>query len=158
MPKSRAQKFRAALAKKSRKTFRYLKKQPPRKLALLAVGIPLALVAVLFVFLWIGVLTGAYGHIPTREELSKVETDNASSIFTEDGALLGKYYAINRLSVPADEISPYVTKALIATEDARFFEHQGIDVKALFRVAYRSVLMGDRSGGGGSTISQQLAN
>ena len=157
MPKSRAQKFRAALAKKSRNTFRYLKKQPPRKLALLAVGIPLALVLVLFVFLWIGVLTGAYGHIPTREELSKVETDNASSIFTEDGALLGKYYAINRLSVPADEISPYVTKALIATEDARFFEHQGVDVKALFRVAYRSVLLGDRSGGGGSTISQQLA-
>ncbi|WP_116107295.1 transglycosylase domain-containing protein [Lewinella sp. IMCC34191] len=157
MPKSRAEKFRAAVAKRGRKTLRYLKKQPPRKLALMAVGIPLAVVLVLFVFLYFGVVGGAYGHMPSREELSQVENDNASSIFTDDGALLGKYYAINRLSVPAEKISPYVTKALIATEDARFFEHQGIDVKALFRVAYRSILMGDRSGGGGSTISQQLA-
>ncbi len=157
MPKSLTEKLRAAVAKKGRKTFRYLKKQPPRKLAFLAVGIPAALVLVLFIFLYLGVLSGAYGHMPSREELSQVENDNASSIFTEDGALLGKYYAINRLSVPAQEISPYVTKALVATEDARFFEHQGIDVKALFRVAYRSILMGDRSGGGGSTISQQLA-
>ena len=127
------------------------------KLSLIAVAVPVLITAILFVFLFTGVLLGAYGPLPTEEELVNVENADASSVYAADGPLLGKYFEINRVSVPEEQISPYVTEALVATEDARFFEHQGIDLRALMRVALRTVLMGDRSGGGGSTISQQLA-
>ncbi|WP_116126301.1 transglycosylase domain-containing protein [Lewinella sp. IMCC34183] len=157
MPHPLVKKFRATSARLGQAAVRYVRSQPKGKLALQAVGASFALVAVLFIFLYLGVLLGAYGHLPSREELAKVENDDASSIYTEDGVLLGKYFATNRVSVPLDEISPFVTDALIATEDARFFEHQGIDLRALLRVAVRTVMMGDRSGGGGSTLSQQLA-
>ncbi|NJB87233.1 penicillin-binding protein 1A [Lewinella marina] len=157
MPQSPREKLTDTAARWGRDAVHYLRSQPLRKLILLGAGVPLALGFVLFIFLVLGILTGGYGHLPTRGELAQIETDDASSIFAEDGALLGKYYTINRVSVPLDAISPYVTQALIATEDARFFEHQGIDLRALVRVAVRTVLMGDRSGGGGSTISQQLA-
>ncbi len=139
------------------RTVSYLRKQSAYRLILLAFGIPVALVAVLFLFLFIGVMTGAYGPLPDAQELAAIENDDASSIFSEDGQVLGRYYTVNRVSVPAERISPYVARALIATEDARFFEHGGIDPRALARVAIRTVLLGDRSGGGGSTISQQLA-
>ena len=157
MPHPLLTKLRNSAGRLGRRSLAYLRAQPRKKLVLLALGIPVAVVLVLFVFLYLGVVTGAYGHLPSRQELAKVENDDASSIYTEDGALLGKYYSINRVSVPLDRISPFVTDALVATEDARFFEHQGIDLRALARVAVRSILMGDRSGGGGSTISQQLA-
>ncbi len=127
------------------------------RLLLIGVAVPLVLTGVLFLFLFVGVLLGAYGHLPDGAELAGVDNADASSVYSEDGVLLGKYFEINRVSVPAEAISPYVTRALIATEDARFFEHQGIDLRALVRVALRTVLMGDRSGGGGSTLSQQLA-
>jgi penicillin-binding protein 1A len=135
----------------------YVKSRSTGQLLLIIGGIPLALVALLFLYLFIGVMSGAYGPLPGPQELAAIENDDASSIYTEDGKLLGRYYAVNRVSVPADRISPYVPQALIATEDARFFDHGGIDVRALFRVAIRTILMGDRSAGGGSTISQQLA-
>ncbi|THH37850.1 transglycosylase domain-containing protein [Neolewinella litorea] len=157
MPTPLRKKLTATVTRLGRNTVQYLRAQPPGKLVLLGLGVPVALVLVLFLFLVIGVMTGSYGHLPSRGELAKIENDDASSIFTEDGAPLGKYYTINRVSVPLDAISPYVTQALIATEDARFFEHQGVDLRALARVAVRTILMGDRSGGGGSTISQQLA-
>jgi penicillin-binding protein 1A len=95
--------------------------------------------------------------LPEHEELALIENAEASSVISEDGYLLGKYFRENRISVPQEDISPYVVDALIATEDARFFEHQGIDLRALARVAVRTILLGDRSSGGGSTISQQLA-
>ena len=135
----------------------YLRTQPKWKLALIALGIPLSLVVILFAFLFTGVMLGSYGHLPDAAELSRIENADASTVYSHDGVVLGKYYEINRTSVPSERISPYVREALIATEDARFFEHQGIDLRALVRVAIRTVLMGDRSGGGGSTISQQLA-
>ncbi|CAH1001098.1 Penicillin-binding protein 1A [Neolewinella maritima] len=146
------------MAKAPLKTFlAFLRAQPRWKLLALAAAVPVLLVMVLFLFLFTGVLLGAYGPLPDEDELANVENADASSVYAADGVLLGKYFEINRVSVPAEAISPYVTEALVATEDARFFEHQGIDVRALFRVAIRTVLMGDRSGGGGSTISQQLA-
>ena len=157
MAKKRPPTATARLKQFTLATRQYIRRSSWKKLAAIAVAVPVLLVAVLFAFLFAGVMLGAYGPLPDREELAAVQNDDASSIFTDEGTLLGKYYATNRVSVPADRISPFVTDALIATEDARFFEHQGIDLRALARVAIRTVLLGDRSGGGGSTISQQLA-
>jgi penicillin-binding protein 1A len=74
-----------------------------------------------------------------------------------DKEVLGRIYLKNRTNVPLDEISEYVVKALIPTEDVRFFKHQGVDKRSLMRVFFKSLLLGDRSSGGGSTLSQQLA-
>jgi len=135
----------------------YLRAQPPLKLIFLAVAVPVFLVTLVFLVLFVSAIGGSYGHMPAKEELALVENSEASSVISEDGQLLGKYFRENRVSVNLEEISPYVLQGLIATEDSRFFEHQGIDLRALGRVAWRSVILGDRSGGGGSTISQQLA-
>lgn len=140
-----------------RQAWTYLRNQPPLKLVFLGIGIPTVLVTVLFLVLFVRTLGGKYGHIPEHAELALIENSEASSVISEDGKVLGKYFRENRISVPLERISPYVTDGLIATEDSRFFEHQGIDLRALARVAWRSILLRDRSGGGGSTISQQLA-
>ncbi|MEO0625726.1 MAG: transglycosylase domain-containing protein [Bacteroidota bacterium] len=123
----------------------------------LAVGAPMTLLILLVSTMWVGTRLGWYGELPDQEELLAIENDQAAQIYATDGTLLGKYFVENRSSVPLDSISPYVVQALISTEDSRFFEHQGIDLRALGRVLWRSVLKRDRSGGGGSTISQQLA-
>jgi penicillin-binding protein 1A len=149
--------FRALTVKYGKLSWQYLREQPPLKLIFLAIMVPTALVALLFGVLFVRVLNERYGHLPEHEELALIENAEASSVISEDGYLLGKYFRENRISVPQEDISPYVVDALIATEDARFFEHQGIDLRALARVAVRTILLGDRSSGGGSTISQQLA-
>ncbi len=76
--------------------------------------------------------------------------------FSNDGRLLGRYYIENRSNVSFGEISPNLINALIATEDSRFYHHRGIDEIALLRVFLKSVLLQDRSSGGGSTLSQQI--
>ncbi|TXF89562.1 penicillin-binding protein [Neolewinella aurantiaca] len=135
----------------------WVRRQPPLKLAFAVIALLVLVTTVLFLTLFIRTLGGNYGHMPEHAELALIENSEASSVISEDGKLLGKYFRENRVSVELDEISPYVIQALIATEDSRFFEHQGIDLRALARVAWRSIILGDRSGGGGSTISQQLA-
>ncbi|WP_273446211.1 transglycosylase domain-containing protein [Neolewinella agarilytica] len=140
-----------------KKGWDYLRSQPPLKLLFLGVALPLLLLTLYFTFLFVRTMSGAYGHLPEKAELALVENAEASSVISEDGQLIGKYFRENRISVPLEEISPYVTEALIATEDSRFFEHQGIDLRALLRVAIKTKLLGDTKSGGGSTISQQLA-
>ncbi len=99
---------------------------------------------------------GAFGKLPTVEELKSIKNPVASEVYSADGVLLGRYYLENRTNVKYNEISPTVIKALVATEDARFFEHKGIDTKSVLRVLIKTILMGNRSSGGGSTINQQL--
>ena len=100
---------------------------------------------------------GAFGQLPDTEELVNIRNDNASEVYSADGVMLGKYYTQNRTNVAYEEISPDIINALIATEDARFFEHQGIDLRSWARVLVKTILLQDESGGGGSTLSQQLA-
>lgn len=103
------------------------------------------------------VYSGLWGALPDTEELSNIRNDEASELYSEDGELLGKYYFENRTNVGFDNISNNAINALIATEDARFYEHKGVDRMSLFRVFFKTFLLRDRSSGGGSTISQQLA-
>lgn len=119
-------------------------------------------VAIIAVTIFIGFLVGSvylglFGKLPTPENILSIDQDNASLVYTADGTLMGKYYLINRQSIDNDAISPFVREALIATEDNRFFEHHGLDVISLGRVIFKSILLGNVSQGGGSTISQQLA-
>lgn len=100
---------------------------------------------------------GAFGEIPTKQDLKNIQNATASEVYSSDRKLLGKYFRENRVNVDLDEISDHFKNALVATEDARFFEHSGIDVRSWIRVFFKTILLQDLSSGGGSTISQQLA-
>jgi len=95
------------------------------------------------------------GNLPSIEILENPDSKLASQIYTSDGKMIGKYFIINRTNVSFNQLSPHLVNALVATEDERFYEHSGVDVRATFRVA-KGVLTGDDQGGG-STITQQLA-
>lgn len=110
----------------------------------------------LFIAFWIYVFIISL-TVPTARELRDIQTQGASEIYSADSVLIGRYYEQYRLLVPYDSIPTFVINALVATEDERFFQHHGIDYRSWGRVLFRSILQGDRSGGGGSTISQQLA-
>lgn len=103
------------------------------------------------------VYSGLLGPLPGYPELRAIRNYNASEVYSEDGVLLGKYFIENRINADLEEISPDIIHALVATEDARFFEHSGIDLRAGLRVLVKSILLSDESSGGGSTLSQQLA-
>lgn len=120
-------------------------------LQLFAVGV------ILFALFFTMVYLGFTGHVPTKSQLQDIKNPQASEVYSADGKLLGRYYIENRSNVKFDEISPNVINALIATEDARFYEHRGIDEIALMRVLFKTIILGDRSAGGGSTLSQQIA-
>ena len=95
-----------------------------------------------------------YGGMPSLEVLENPKSELASELYSGDGQLLGKYFRENRSPVDFSEISPNMTNALIATEDVRFYEHSGIDLKATVAIVW-SVIKNDRRGS--STLSQQLA-
>ncbi|MGM0496501.1 MAG: transglycosylase domain-containing protein [Bacteroidota bacterium] len=109
------------------------------------------------IYLGLNIKNGKYGRLPAKKELQNIENAQATEIFTSDGKLMGRYYFVNRNDLEFDQIPDNILHALIATEDARFFGHSGIDYRSLFRVFFKTILIGDRSAGGGSTISQQLA-
>ncbi len=95
--------------------------------------------------------------IPSFRELEDPHSAVASEIYTANRELLGRYYIENRVPVSYEELSPHLVNALLSIEDERFREHCGIDAQAVGRVLVRTIVLGDRSGGGGSTITQQLA-
>ena len=106
------------------------------------------------------VYNGVIGYMPPIEELEDPHDKLASVVYAGDGTTeLGRYFqgAGNRISSDYSEVSPHVIDALIATEDIRFEEHSGIDFRSLGRTLVKTVLMQDKSSGGGSTITQQLA-
>ncbi|WP_257883291.1 transglycosylase domain-containing protein [Hymenobacter sp. DG01] len=96
-----------------------------------------------------------FGKSPSLEELENPRVEQPSQVFTADGVLIGRYFRENRSPVPLSKMSPWLIKALVATEDVRYQEHSGIDPKAIAR-AVAGVATGG-NGGGGSTITQQLA-
>lgn len=125
------------------------------------VAIYIAIISGLFLLAACGFILlvrfGAFGYMPAYIELQKIEHHNASKILTADGRLLGLYYYQNRTNTSLADVPQSLIDALIATEDARFYKHMGFDVRSFFRVIIKSVLLFDKSSGGGSTISQQLA-
>jgi len=97
-----------------------------------------------------------FGKLPSLEELENPKSNLATEVYFDDGTVMGKYFKENRSTASYNEISPWVFKALVATEDERFFEHSGIDFMSIPRVIM-GLVTGSTSKGGGSTVSQQLA-
>ncbi|WKN32177.1 transglycosylase domain-containing protein [Porifericola rhodea] len=114
----------------------------------------LLLSGLLFAFI---VHMGFFGRLPNEQELRNIKNFNSSEVYTYDRKLLGRYYIENRTNARYENIAPSIIQALVSTEDSRFYQHQGIDYRSMARVFVKSILLGNESSGGGSTISQQLA-
>ena len=128
-------------------------------------------VAMGFLMLTLAAL-GAFGRMPSFEELENPKSNLATEIYGDDGHVIGTFFVQNRSYVQYEELFPQdstrhlildghrvppVVAALISTEDVRFRNHSGIDIPSLFRVMIRTIAMRDQSQGGGSTITQQVA-
>ena len=119
-------------------------------------SVVLAGITGVFIFFWL-ISAGKLGFMPTFEELENPNNRFASEVYFADGPIMNRYFEKeNRKYTEYKEIPQTVIDALIATEDVRFYEHSGIDVRGLFRVL-KGLLTANASAGGGSTISQQLA-
>lgn len=129
--------------------------KPLIKFLWIANTVVVLLVALFSVLIYNGVI----GYMPPIEDLRNPNDKYATRLFTADGEEMGRYYQSknNRVYADYDEISQNVVNALIATEDVRFESHSGIDLLALSRVLVKTVILGQRNSGGGSTITQQLA-
>jgi penicillin-binding protein 1A len=112
---------------------------------------------VLAVLIFGTISLGLWGFMPSFEELENPKSNLASEIYSSDGELLGTFYIHNRSNVDYEELSPELVKALLSTEDIRFRNHSGVDIRGVMRVIFRTILGGQRSAGGGSTLTQQLA-
>ena len=115
----------------------------------------ICIAGVLFVILLISAVGfGLFGELPTFRDLENPKSNLASEVLSSDGQVLGSYYIQNRSNAKFKELPASLVNALIATEDVRFYEHSGIDLKGTFAIALYSVIGKKR---GSSTISQQLA-
>ncbi len=112
-------------------------------------GPPFAIFILLLFVVWF--------ETPWNSELRKIRNQVASEIYSADSVLLGRYYIQDRTEVGYTDIAPAVMQALVATEDARFHQHEGVDYRSLGRVIVKSIIQQDESAGGGSTITQQLS-
>ena len=98
-----------------------------------------------------------FGKIPSFEELENPKTNLATQLISEDGVVFNTYHIENRSYVSFQELPEHLVEAVVATEDARFYHHSGIDFRSLMRVGVKTILMRKSSQGGGSTVTQQLA-
>ncbi len=130
--------------------------------------LPFILISTLLLFTALGV----FGRLPSFEELENPKSNLATEIYSDNGEVIGSFFIENRSYMQYEELfpqdsadflylngqnTPTVVAALIATEDARFEEHGGVDIPSLFRVGIKTIAMRNQSQGGGSTITQQLA-
>ena len=114
---------------------------------------------VLVFLLFFMIYNGMIGYMPPVEELKNPADKFATVVYSADGEELGRYFRNtgNRVYADYSEISPNVINALIATEDSRFEDHSGIDLRAVGRVLVKTLILQNKNAGGGSTITQQLA-
>ncbi len=119
-------------------------------------AITLMLIILAFGIFLAAVYHGVFGPIHTIKELKEFKNQTATLVLSEEGKLLGKFYAENRTNVKYEQIPEHLINALVATEDARYFEHEGVDSRSLLRVLFRTILLNNKNSGGGSTINQQL--
>ena len=121
--------------------------------ALFAGGFVSAIVG--FFAIWFGWI----GYMPDIEDLQNPINRFATQVYSSDGKVIGTWNLNkeNRIVIPYKKMSPYLVQALVATEDERFYEHSGIDFRALGRAIIKRGILGQTNAGGGSTITQQLA-
>lgn len=148
------------MGKKKTYTNKSIKKSSSTKHSIIK-GLWLAFASViLFTLLVFGLIAvGAIGYLPPIDQLENPIDKYASQLYSSDGEVLSTYSQSkeNRVFVKYNDLSPHLINALIATEDIRFYSHSGIDVYALTRAVIKRGILQQKSGGGGSTITQQLA-
>ena len=115
------------------------------------VTVPFAALLFMLLVVWL------FAKIPSFEELENPDSKLATQVIAEDGETLTTFHIENRTFVTYEDLSEHLVHATIATEDARFKRHSGIDFKGLARVLFKTLLMRKSNQGGGSTITQQLA-
>ncbi len=112
----------------------------------------------LLLTLFIGsVYLGLFGHIYSNKELKDFRNHSASLVLSDNGSIIGRFFSENRTNIKLDQLPDGLIEALVATEDARYFEHEGVDSRSLLRVLVKSIILQQKNAGGGSTITQQLA-
>ncbi|WP_035478730.1 transglycosylase domain-containing protein [Gelidibacter mesophilus] len=121
------------------------------------IGYGLSILLALFICFYASIYFGLWGKIPDSEHLSRLKQSQATQVLDANNDLIGKIYVYDRQSIKYSDFPQYLIDALIATEDVRFYEHNGIDNKSLLRVFFKSILLSNDSSGGGSTITLQLA-
>ena len=131
------------------RTREYFRTHPKARKVTLFLGPPIACFLILITVVLI--------DSPGKTELGRIQNQVASEVYSADSVLLGRYYTQDRTEVRYEAIAPSVIDALIATEDVRFYQHEGVDYISLGRVLFKSILQQDESSGGGSTITQQLS-
>lgn len=127
---------------------------------------------VLILFLLMLTALNCFGRLPSFEELENPKSNLATQVYSDDGTVIGSFFIQNRTYVQYDDLFPKdstalfqikgrtlppLAAALVATEDARFYAHSGIDIPSVYRVAIKTIMFGNSRSGGGSTITQQLA-
>jgi len=118
--------------------------------------------ALIIIVLLIGLFFAAvsyniFGHLYSKSELKDFKNESASIVVSDDGTLIGKFFDENRTNVEFEDLPSFLVDALVATEDVRYFKHGGVDSRSLFRVLFKTILLRQKSSGGGSTLTQQLA-
>jgi len=113
------------------------------------------ILAVLLLFL--SVKWSIVTQLPSNEEIQSINNPLSTEIYSREGKLYGKFYDENRGDLDTSDLTTDFKNALLATEDIRFYQHGGIDYRALARVAVKSIILRQSSAGGGSTLTQQLA-
>ena len=103
------------------------------------------------------VYSGYFGAIPDQDRLKNIRNNLATEIYSADGKVITRFYLQERRHANFEDISKDIVNALVATEDARFYKHNGVDFRSTLRVLFKTILTLDKRSGGGSTLSQQLA-
>jgi len=95
-------------------------------------------------------------ELPTKQELAQIQNPYGSELYSANGQIIGRFYSENRSPLKAADLNEFYRSALFATEDIRFFEHNGVDTRSLLRVLFKTILLRKEASGGGSTLTQQL--
>ena len=130
-----------------------IKNSPRLKWTLIAL---LSIISI-FILFYFSIYLGVFGKIPSTQDLKDLKQNQATQVLSVDEELIGKYYIFDRQPVNANQLPKHLIDALIATEDVRFYEHNGIDSRSLLRVFFKSLMLQNKSSGGGSTLTLQLA-
>ncbi len=131
----------------------FLRRRPPLAIASGSV----LMLCFLPVLLFLLTQAGLFGSIPGKKALQQHHNLEAARIFSVDEVMIGTFHIENRVSVTLDSVSPFFISCLLATEDVRFYDHNGVDLRSWGRVFFLGLLGGNEEVGGGSTLTQQLA-
>jgi len=136
---------------KFKKVVSFVKKHPFK-----SVFYAIATIISFFILLVLLIYAGLFGKLPSKEYLLQLKTPLTSTLYASNNDQIGLYYLQNRSNIDSTEIPLALKEALVATEDKRFYEHNGIDFKSYARVFIKSVIL-RQNAGGGSTLTQQVA-